>query len=195
MEIRAKISLAVDKFKTNAAVVGGIWKGMTNDGQKHSAAVDGFIQKSLKKRIDASNNARVVESRNLIKTEKDASDSYQRLERIRKRASKENTRAQFGAVDSTKARDEWLKANLMQSPVQKMERKALPITDITARKAAERKAEADYTKWWQQELKKRDYEQYINSNKFRKQLVREDKKMWVGPVSYTHLTLPTKRIV
>jgi len=176
LEIRAKISLAVDKFKTNAAVVGGIWKGMTNDGQKHSAAVDGFIQKSLKKRIDASNNARVVESRNLIKTEKDASDSYQRLERIRKRASKENTRAQFGAVDSTKARDEWLKANLMQSPVQKMERKALPLTDITARK----RAEADYTKWWQQELKKRDYEQFLNSGKFRRQLVREDKKMWVG---------------
>lgn len=167
MEIRAKISLAVDKFKTNAAVVGGIWKGMTVDAQKHSAAVDGFIQKSLKQRLDASKAGKIADMRNLDEFEKKVSSSNRRL-------AKEALRAQFGAVDSSKAKDKWLKENLMQSPVQKMERKSLPLTDITARKTAER----EYTKWWANELQKRDYQQFWNSSKVQRQLTRNDQKMW-----------------
>lgn len=70
MEIRAKISLAVEQFKTNASVVGGLWKGLTVDAQKHSANVDKLIQKNLSNRINASNAGKVHDMRNLTDFEK-----------------------------------------------------------------------------------------------------------------------------
>ena len=137
MEIRAKISLAVEQFKANASVVGGLWKGLTVDAQKHSANVDKLIQKNLSNRINASNAGKVHDMRNLTEFEKHMISSNRRM-------SKEAIRAQAGAINNSAGHDAWLKKNMLQAPVQRMERSAIPVTDVTARKNAERQ----YTKWW-----------------------------------------------
>lgn len=81
MEIRAKISLAVEQFKTNAAAVGGIFKDMTGDAQKHSKNVDNYIAKNLSNRINASNAGKIADTRNLTEFEKQVYNSRRRMEK------------------------------------------------------------------------------------------------------------------
>ncbi len=167
MEIRAKISLAVEQFKTGAAVVGGLYKGMTVDAQKHTQNVDKFINKNLNNRIEASRAGNAHDMAMLNQYERKFVASSRRLD-------KERIRAQAGAVDNRAAYDDFRNKNLLRPPVQKVERAALRVDDISARKNAER----EYTKWWATELQKRDYQQFWNSSKVQKQLTRNDQKMW-----------------
>ncbi len=79
MEIRAKISLAVEQFKTNAAVVGGVFKGMTTDAKNYSKNVDNYIAKNLSTRINASNAGKIHDVRNLHDFEKEMHRSSRRM--------------------------------------------------------------------------------------------------------------------
>lgn len=167
MEIRAKISLAIEQFKTNAALVGGLYKGMTVDAKKHTENVDKFINKNLNNRIQASRAGNAHDQAMLNKYERSFVASIKKID-------KERIRSQAGAVDNTAAMDSFRKNNLIKAPVQRLERAALPVIDVTARKNAER----EYTKWWQSELAKRDQMQFWNSSKVQKQLTRNDQKMW-----------------
>lgn len=81
MEIRAKISLAVEQFKTNAAVVGGIFKDMTGDAKNYTKNVDSYIAKNLSNRINASNAGKIADIRNLTEFEKEIYKSRRRMEK------------------------------------------------------------------------------------------------------------------
>jgi Phage-related minor tail protein len=166
LEIRAKISLAVEQFKTNAAVVGGIWKGMTADAQKHTQNVDKFINKNLSNRINASRAGNAHDMAKLNEFERFAIASNRRI-------AKETLRSQMALPDTKQAHTDWLKNNMVQGP-KAQTRIPLDVTDISARKNAER----EYSKWWASELNKRDQQQFWNSSKVQKQLTRNDQKMW-----------------
>jgi hypothetical protein len=167
LEIRAKISLAIEQFKTNASVVGGLWKGLTVDAQKHTQNVDKFINKSLNNRIQASRAGNAHDMAKLSEFERAAVASNRRI-------AKETMRAQAGAINNSAGYDAWIKKNLVKTPAQRVERAPLQVTDVTARKNAER----EYTKWWASELNKRDQMNFWNSSKVQKQLTRNDQKMW-----------------
>jgi TP901 family phage tail tape measure protein len=167
LEIRAKISLAVEQFKANASVVGGLWKGLTVDAQKHTQNVDKFINKSLNNRIQASRAGNAHDMAKLSEFERAAVASNRRI-------AKETMRAQAGAINNSAGYDAWIKKNLVKTPAQRVERAPLQVTDVTARKNAER----EYTKWWASELNKRDQMNFWNSAKVQKQLTRNDQKMW-----------------
>jgi TP901 family phage tail tape measure protein len=79
LEIRAKISLAVEQFKTNAAVVGSVFKGMTTDSKNYSKNVDNYIAKNLSNRINASNAGKIHDMRNLHDFEKEMHRSSRRM--------------------------------------------------------------------------------------------------------------------
>jgi TP901 family phage tail tape measure protein len=86
LEIRAKISLQVEKFKAGAATVGGIVKSLTSDAKKNSENVDKYLQKNLSTRIATSNAGKVHDMKNLTDFEKKMIASSKRMDKEAKRA-------------------------------------------------------------------------------------------------------------
>lgn len=162
-------SKAATKIGVNASVIGGFFRNMTRNAQDHSKAVDSLVGKNLATRLAAGNKAKIADMRNLNEIEKKISSSNRRL-------AKEAMRAQYGAVDSTKARDAWLAKN----PLPQVERRSQGFVSLSSVNSmtAKKKAEQDYTKWWTNELNRRDYIAFWNSTKVQKQLTKNDQKMW-----------------
>ena len=87
MEIRARIALEVNKFKTNAKVVGNQFKAMTVSGKSFSRNVDKYINETAK-------NQRAQANR----TEKDERDSYSRRMQAVRKYAKEKSKAELETV-------------------------------------------------------------------------------------------------
>ena len=134
MEIRARITLAIQQFKTNAGAVGGVLRSMTTDAQKYSQNVDKLIQKNLVNRLDASQKGKVADMRNLTEFEKMAIASHRRMQKAAMEAQYRNR----GGVKST------------------MSGMQLPIRDKSAENniAHRRRLESQYNSWWQSQLQK-----------------------------------------
>lgn len=166
MDIRAKISLQVEQFKTGAAVVGGIMKSLTTDAKKNSENVDKYLQKNLSTRINTSNAGKVHDMKNLTDFEKKMIASSKRMDKEAKRAFESR-------ITNTKP----ITKEQLAQPIAPVRRSVIPVSEIAAL-TAKKKAEQDYTKWWQDELNRREQMAFWNSKKVQKTLTANDRKMW-----------------
>lgn len=134
MEIRARITLAIQQFKANAGAVSGVFRSMTTDAQKYSQNVDKLIQKNLVNRLDASQRGKVADMRNLTDFEKMTIASHRRMQ---KAAMEAQYRNKGGAKPTTAGMP-------------------LPLRDKSAENNIKhrRTLESQYNAWWQGQLQR-----------------------------------------
>lgn len=144
MEIRARLSLEVAKFKANAKVVAAQFKAMSTSAENYSKNVDKYIEKNLQNRLAAIEKIKRVEQRAL-----QFSDAQQRQAAKKKSGS---TALQFGTVgpQQTGRQYESRAAMQIQSQITQAERKATAERVIIANKAVQKKTDAEkkrYNEW------------------------------------------------
>lgn len=159
MQIRARIALEVNKFKTNAKVVGKQFRAMTVSGKSFSKNVDKYIQQTAK-------NQRAQVNR----TEKEERDSYSRRMQAVRAYQKAKSKAELEAVRNKGGIKPGTTAGKNLAIEQKLSQKSIQI--IKKREAAELKASNRVLKARQKEasqavkfVKKREAAELKASNK------------------------------
>lgn len=166
LDIKAKISLEIAKFKANAATTGSIYKSMTVDAQKNAANVDKLIAKNLSNRVNASNQGKIHDMRNLTEFEKHMINSSKRMDKEARRASEARI-TNMGGVKLTQK-------DLAQPTPIGPQRPMGPLI------SNQKRDELAYTKWWQGELARREQIAWWESNKTQKKLTANERKVWAG---------------